>query len=239
MTVLVALATILVLCAAVVVSVFLIAYGKKRGGLIFLSVIVAFIGANYALLIDTHAKQDDCAFGPVSNDQYRQYLSLAKARIQTRSASDFESELSRVFRETSGSETSIYSRLAIMHATLRALGAEYRNTNGFDVDQGRSDPYLNAITQKPYVSYQYVLDVNRLRVFLPWPRVAWIIGVLAGPRYEKPPGPLYPKKRGGLAFIVHWPNLEDVDRDAKVKSSGSCPPAPNKDLAESFSFTPD
>jgi hypothetical protein len=121
----------------------------------------------------------------------------------------------------------------MMHATLRAFGAEYRNTNGFDPDDwGRSDPFLKATNRSTLVSNHYQLDVNRLHYFLPWPREAWISGEIAGPRYDKPPGPLYPKKRGGLAFIVSWPSW--IDPNPNVKSIGSCPPVPGNDLAGGF-----
>jgi hypothetical protein len=123
-----------------------------------------------------------------------------------------------------------------MHATLRAIGAEYRNTNGNDVDEGRSDPYIKAATSRTTISFNYLLDVNRLRIFLPWPRDAWIVGSMAGPRYKEPPGPLYPKKRGGLAFIVNGPSLIDNPLGIVVRSDAACPPVPSADLADSFSF---
>ena len=41
-------------------------------------IILAAIVANYVPLLNTHAEQDACAFGPVSNADYRAYLARAK-----------------------------------------------------------------------------------------------------------------------------------------------------------------
>jgi len=60
-----------------------------------------------------------------------------------------------LFDNLSSGETNVYSRLAIMHATLRAIGAEYRNTNGNDIDRGKSDPYVKAASGNPVVSFHY------------------------------------------------------------------------------------
>jgi hypothetical protein len=210
--------------------------------LICLCVVVAVIVANYLPLLNTHSEQDSCAFGPVSNEQYREYLARAKARLTFSFYSDRRDlafKLSDLFEDLSGTETAIYSRLAIMHAMLRALGAEYRNTNGNDVSDGPSDPYVKAVTNSSTVSFNYVLDVNRLWMFWPWPREAWILGILAGPLYREPLGPPYPKKRGGLAFIAHGPNLIDNPIDSLLKPNGFCPRVPNPDLADSFSLKPD
>jgi len=205
-------------------------------------VVGAAIAANYAPLFNTHTEQDDCVFGPVSNEQYRQYLSTAKARLNTAAPSFYSDKrplalkLDDLFENLSGSETNAYSRLAIMHATLRAIGAEYRNTNGNDVDGGQSDPYIKAATTSTTISFNYLLDVNRIRTFLPWPRDAWIVGSLAGPRYKVPPGPLYPKKAGGLAFIVNGPSLIDNPLGIVVRRDTSCPLVPSADLADSYSL---
>jgi hypothetical protein len=100
---------------------------KLRIGLI---VIVAAFMANYAPLLNGHAEQDNCIFGPVSNDDYRTYLGRAKALLPFPTPSlllddkAFALKLDDLFDNLSRGETSVYSRLAIMHATLRAVGAE-------------------------------------------------------------------------------------------------------------------
>jgi hypothetical protein len=73
-------------------------------------------------------------------------------------------------------------------------------------------------------------------MFMPWPRNAWIIGSLAGPRYGRPPGPLYPKSAGGIRFIVWGPNILERSFDSAIRSEGQCPSVPTSDLGESFSL---
>jgi hypothetical protein len=115
-----------------------------------LVVIVAAVMANYAPLAYRHTEQDNCTFGPVSNADYRAYLTRAKALLPFPIPSlllddkAFALKLDDLFDNLSHGETNVYSRLAIMHATLRAVGAEYRNTNGNDLDRGTSDPYVKA-----------------------------------------------------------------------------------------------
>jgi hypothetical protein len=214
---------------------------RKRS--IGLSIFVAAIAANYAPLLYTHAEQDNCVFGPVSNADYRTYLALARARSGVISPSFFLDDhavalkLDDLFENLSREKSDVYSRIAMMHATLRSLGAEYRNTNGNDTDEGRTDPFLKATNKATTISFNYLLDVNRLWTFAPWPREAWIIGSLAGPRYERPAGPLYPKKTGGIAFIFHGPTLERP-LGFDVRLAGSCPPVPSGDMADNFSAKP-
>lgn len=210
-----------------------------------LLVIVAAVIANYAPLLNRHAEQENCDFGPVSNAEYRAYLARAKALLPFPTPSlllddaDFALKLDDLFDRLSRGETNVYARLAIMHATLRAVGAEYRNTDGTHIDRGASDPYVAAASSAPTISFNYALDVNRLWMFMPWPRDAWIIGSLAGPRYKRPPGPLYPKSTGGIRFIVWGPTiLNSIPGDA-IRSVGSCPPIPASHLADDFSMRPD
>ncbi|MET4391416.1 hypothetical protein ABIB73_007206 [Bradyrhizobium sp. F1.4.3] len=212
---------------------------KQRIGLI---VVVAAVVANYAPLLDGHAEQDNCTFGPVSNADYRAYLARAKSLLPFPTPSlmlgdkPFALRLDDLFDDLSGGETNIYSRLAIMHATLRAVGAEYRNTNGNDVDRGKSDAYVKATSQSSTVSFNYALDINRLWMFMPWPRNAWIIGSLAGPRYGRRVGPLYPKSTGDIRFIVWGPNILERSLDDAIRPEGHCPPVPAPELADGFSL---
>jgi hypothetical protein len=206
-----------------------------------LSAALAAIVANVVPLLDTHPEQDDCTFGPVSNADYREYLASAKAQLAVTpafyldgraAASEFGARLDKLSR----GETDIYARLAIMHAVLRAAGAEYRNTNGNQPDRGRSDPFLFATTGAPTISFNYLLDVNRTWIFSPLLREAWVIGVLAGPLYTKPPGPSYPKKTGGISFIVHAPDFKTWPAGFDVKRNDSCPPIPTADVVPNFSI---
>ena len=209
-----------------------------------LLIVAAVAVSNYVPLLNQHAEQDSCVFGPVSNAEYRTHLARAKSELPLPTPSlflndhAFAQRLRGLFEKLSHDETSVYSRVAIMHATLRAVGAEYRNTNGnrrstYAVE----DPYALATTASPTVAFNYTLDVNRLWMFMPWPRDAWIIGALAGPRYGRPPGPLYPKGVGGVGFIVWGPlsSLIEGSKGDEDLMDGPCPPVPRAELAEGFS----
>jgi hypothetical protein len=206
-----------------------------------LSVVLAAIIANFAApLFDLHSEQDNCAFGPVSNAEYRKYLASARAQLTLTPSlhlddEAFSAKLGSLFDQLSRSEASIYARLAIMHATLRAAGAEYRNTNGNYPDRGQSDPFVLATTGASGVAFSYLLDINRLWIFSPWPREAWVTGFLAGPRYGRQSGPMFPKNIGGISFVVNGPDLEMWPLGYRESRIGSCPPIPTADVAHSFS----
>ena len=108
-------------------------------------------------LLQTHAEQDDCTFGPVSNARYRELLAEAKRRQKETWPPlvwDDEGSSSRLeerFKELSQGMTSIYERLAAMHAVVRALGGKL----------GRSTD------DRDRVWYEYDVDVNRLGFFSP------------------------------------------------------------------------
>jgi hypothetical protein len=206
------------------------------------SIILAAVTANFVPLLNTHSEQDDCSFGPVSNVDYREYLARARAQSRIATPSLFylddravAMKLNNLFENLSRGKTDIYSRIAIMHAILRSVGAEYRNTNGNNIDEGQSDPFVSAVNGAVPISFQYLLDVNRLWVFSPWPREAWVIGNLAGPRYRRPSGSLYPEKTGGITFIFHGPTLERP-LGFEVRRDSSCPPSPSTDIADDFSL---
>jgi hypothetical protein len=209
-----------------------------------LLIVAAVAVSNYVPLLNQHAEQDSCVFGPVSNAEYRTHLARAKSELPLPTPSLFLNDhafalrLRGLFEKLSHDETSVYSRVAIMHATLRAIGAEYRNTNGNRSSAyAVEDPYALATTASPTVAFNYALDVNRLWMFMPWPRDAWIIGALAGPRYGRPPGPLYPKGVGGVGFIV-WGPLSSLkgSKGSEELIDGLCPPIPTAALAEGFSL---
>jgi hypothetical protein len=208
-------------------------------------ILLAAIAADYAPLLNGHDEQDDCVFGPVSNADYRAYLARAKAQLGATAPSiDLDSRalalrLDGLFENLSRDRADIYSRIAIMHAVLRSAGAEYRNTNGTDIDEGRSDPFLKAANGALIVSFHYLLDVNRLWIFALWPREAWVIGSLAGPQYKRPVGPWAPKRPGGIAFVVNGPSLLERPLGFAVRRDGACPPIPIANLADNFALRPE
>ncbi len=146
---------------AAVVSVIDIARSALSAVLLIVFIVAV---ANYVPLLNTHSDQDNCAFGPVSNDQYRAYLAEAKNRQRTKwpsfnsDSQDIQRQLNFRLSDMTGDEPSLYARLAIMHAILRALGAEYLNTNS-DRD---ADPYEADEQRRQYIRFNYQVDINRL-----------------------------------------------------------------------------
>jgi hypothetical protein len=188
-------------------------------------------------ILRVHPEQDVCVFGPVTNEQYRGYLAKAGQLTESLRRLDwnsnaFSAELNGVFNKLSKGEASIYNRVAIMHATLRSLGAVYQSTGAY---KDEVDPYAKAIASSPQVAFDYLLDVNKLAMFSPLKRDAWIIGVVAGPKYGTPPGNLYPRRRGELTFIVNLPSL--LENSPELGEGQNCPPVPALDISESFSFS--
>jgi hypothetical protein len=192
--------------------------------------------ANYAFLLNMHSEQDNCSFGSVSNEQYRAYLAEAKHRQRTswpRLSSDSQ-ELTRQlnFRlsDLIGNERSLYRRLAIMHAVLRAAGAHYLNTNGTSDD----NPYEAALRQLEPIIFNYEVDTNRLVWFQLYPRQVWILAVLAHPTATRPE---IIERDGALHFSAHALFFPDLPADAdKILASvgGNCPPTPNANAASRY-----
>jgi hypothetical protein len=213
---------------------------KGRWAIALCIFLVAF-AANFAIpAFDTHSEQDNCTFGEVSNADYRGYLLRARAQfILTPSlylAGDaFARQLEKVFTNLSRGKVRIYEKLAIVHAMLRAVGAEYRNADANRPGRSLSDPFAEAMSVSETVSFNYALDVNRLWIFSPWQREAWVVVSLAGPRYRQPPGPFYPKEIGALGFIVHPPDPKMWPAEYEIHRDGACPPIPPVDLADKFS----
>jgi hypothetical protein len=206
--------------------------GPNRRVLVVVGIIALLaITANYASLLNSHAEQDDCAFGPVSNQQYRGYLLEAKNRQRTKWPA-FDSENREMDRQLNfrlsdmlGAEKSIYIRIAIMHAILRALGAEYLNTNGRrDVDS-----YEAAVKHRQPVVFNYQLDINRFVWFQLYPRQVWLQAVLADPQATRPE---ILERYGYQHYVAHV--LYFIDRppkEALLSLGQSCPPAPAANAA--------
>jgi len=192
------------------------------------------IVANYLPLLSMHPDQDNCVFGPVSNEQYRAYLLEAQNRRQTRwpalSRNDQEigRQLSSRLSDMLGEETTLYARVAITHAILRAIGAEYLNTNG----RKESDPYDGASSRRRSVEFHYQVDINRLVFFHPYPRRLWIVAVISDPDLIRPE---IAQKYGDLRISAALVSLFDHPPDEFLASSGqSCPPSPTPAAAARY-----
>ena len=187
-------------------------------------VVAIIIVANYAPLLSRHADQDKCTFGPVSNEQYRAYLRKAKNQqrpkwsIFSNDGREIGAQLNSQLAAMLTPEATLYERVAIIHAILRAIGAEYLNTNG----RKDSDPFAFAHNRRVDVEFNYQVDINRLVFFQPWPRHLWIVGGLRDPDIPRRDITLQ-NDRIGAALV----SVFDHPADAFLASSGeSCPPVP-------------
>jgi hypothetical protein len=75
------------------------------------------------------AEQDACSFGDVSNEEYRLLLAragLGNWRPFMWSDGGVTFQLNRKYRELLPSSPSTAMKIAVAHAVLRALGAEFR-----------------------------------------------------------------------------------------------------------------
>jgi hypothetical protein len=203
-----------------------------------LAILLAVAGGYLAPFLGTYitnGEQDECTFGPVSNQRYRDYLERAKVLSSklpggfTRHDHKAEVRFDELFERLVDQESSVYEKVAASHALLRSFGAQYRNTNKID-----PDPYASVARTGGSISFNYYLDVNRLGVFQPFFQQAWVITSLTGPRASYPG--LVPLVAGDIRFVVNYPSFEPpmppVDRAPE-----QCPPVPNQSLSESFSHT--
>ena len=180
-----------------------------------------------------NAEQDECTFGPVSNFQYRTYLSRAKD-LSSKTPGSFswnqeeaQIRFNELFEDLIDRKPSVYERIAAAHALLRSFGAQYRNMSGTD-----PDPFGSVAKTGGVVGFNYLLDINRLGLFhpfLPFMRQAWITVNLGGPAL----GPV-PPIPGDIRFTVNYPAFDTPPRSDRAEQ---CPPVPNQALSESFSRT--
>ena len=104
-----------------------------------------------APIMDTRPEQDDCSFGPVTNQTYRYLLADAKRRTanQWEPLSGDEAEigkrLSRRIADLSAELQSMPEQIAAFHAVMRAMGAF--------VDYPRHPAPLPPSKQYPGASY--------------------------------------------------------------------------------------
>ena len=197
-----------------------------------LAIVLGLVAAYGAPFLTTYSEQDDCTFGPVSNQQYRDYLSRAKD-LSSKTPGSFSwnhQEARARFNELSegliDQKSSVYERVAASHALLRSFGAQYRNTSDMD-----PDPYATVAKTGGVVRFNYYLDVNRLGLFHPLMRQAWIIATLTGPGdfYRGP----VPSVAGDIRFAVNYPAFDT--RPPIDRAPEQCPPVPDQTLSEGFS----
>jgi hypothetical protein len=205
------------------------------------AVVAVLAGAHVAPLLVTHSEQDTCSFGPVSNARYRELLAEAKRRQAANwprlpwSNNKAGALLNERFDDLSSDMTSVYERLAAMHAVMRALGGDYRKT-----DPDEADPYTASTSQGGSgVSFNYNIDLNRLGFFSPLRRQSWMIGSLMVGIHNIPPNLFGRSRLGDISFIVWFPSiLESYLAIPRSQSGEFCPRVPSEEWAERLSVIP-
>jgi hypothetical protein len=200
-----------------------------------LAIVFGLAAAYGAPLLITNSEQDECTFGPVSNEQYRDYLRRAK-ELSSKTPGSFTSNdqeararFDELFERLIDGKPSVYERVAASHALLRSFGAQYRNTNDM-----RPDPYATVAAKGGFVRFNYYLDINRLGFFHPFQlfmRQTWIISNLTGPGdfYRGP----NPSVAGDIRFTVNYPAFDT--RRSIDRAPEQCPLVPVQALAARFS----
>jgi hypothetical protein len=198
--------------------------------------LAAAYGGPFLITFIANGEQDECTFGPVSNEQYRDYLRRAK-NLSSNTSGGFtwnheeaKARFNDLFERLIDKKPSIYERVAASHALLRSFGAQYRHTN----EIGDPDPFITVAKKGGFVSFHYFLDINRLGLihpFLPFMREAWVIAELTGPGdfYRGP----VPSVAGDIRFVVNYAAFDT--RPPIDRAPEHCPPVPDRALSESFS----
>jgi hypothetical protein len=215
----------------------------KKHWWVLVALCCAAISVHVAPLLATHSEQDNCSFGTFSNEQYRRLLAEAKRKQAwewqglVRENYPTSMLLNSRFDELARGTSDVYERLAIMHAILRALGAEYRTA--MPSAMPTEAPYDVAIKQGGVASFHYYLDVNRAGFFAPFLRTANVGAVLyAGAPKPSNPTDTVRYRRGLVSFSILLPNLLDPGPSFDRSPSGEgCPPVPRPDQATYFSPT--
>jgi hypothetical protein len=198
-------------------------------------IVVVAIGAYLAPLLVTHPEQDTCAFGPVSNARYRELLAEAKRRQATTwpplVRDDYQAGalLNQRFDDLSRGMTSVYERIAAMHAVVRALGADYRRA----VSRG-DDPYES--TPRGLVIFAYHLDMNRVGLFAPIRRRVLLFGNISagGLRVAHSTMP-HRYERGEISFAALFPKLlEKYQFEPRSELGEACPATPTEEQVPRF-----
>lgn len=194
--------------------------------------LAAFLAAaNYLPLFLSTTDQESCTFGSVSNSQYRAYFLEAKNRHHnewppldggaTEVGKQLDFRVSDMVRNKN-----IYERIAITHAVLRAVGAQYLNTNG----RTDLDPYVGAESRRQDVEFNYVVDVNHFRL-QPYPRKLWIVARIVNPEFKRRPSEREKREEITAAFV----SIFDHPPDQFLVASGEqCPPSPSTDIAARY-----
>lgn len=211
-------------------------FGQRPKTSIAIAVMVVLLGLYVGPLLIMHPSQDACSFGAVSNERYRQLLAEAKRRQATvwpafvwNYANKAEENLNKRVDDLAGGAASVYERLAVMHAVVRALGGDYRRTQ-YD----RDNPFDGKAGS---ASYEYYVDANGLGFFSPILRQIWVQGHLVYSEADRF-NTVDPRKQqpGNVYFVLVFPTILDTHINVpRSKFGESCPRLPDPALAERLS----
>lgn len=203
----------------------------SRGQKIFGVIAIAALALHTVLLLDTHPEQDRCAFGPVPNERYRELLAEAEKYQRHNwplviwNDATLQQLLTDQFAAATSDASTPYEKIATVHAILRGIGAD------FLYEPPVNDPFGQVAERGGWVGFGYQINVERLALFYPFGRKAWLIGDLAGPKRgisltdfdRKHP-------QGDLHFVAHYPNpIDPIRSDILHRGPQSCPGVPNAD----------
>lgn len=197
-------------------------------GSVLFAALIAALGFHVSTMLDSNPEQDQCSFGPITNDRYRELLSQAE-RIQRRqwplviwSEQTLQRLLNEQFQEMTKAATSTSEKIATMHAIPRGIGGDYVYTS----------PHNNAFSEVAdhggWVSFGYQFDVDRVAFLYPWGRNGRLIGSLTGPTpsflvAHIKPG--FEQPRGLLRLVAQYPNPFDPS-GRLYRGQNPCPDVP-------------
>ena len=208
---------------------------KSRKRLVALSILVCLgFAASYLPPFRTYSHQDNCAFGPISNSEYRRDLAKAKELHHTKwldseiRSEEITNQLNSRLLAMNDSESSLFKRIAIIHAIARASGAQFLNANA----ASSVDPYSSQKRGYEVVELNYEVDISRFALLQIYPRQVWIKASILDP------AGLRPEARGkhpDLKFTAHTLWFLDPPGGKVLDSFGAdCPPVPSAELAARY-----
>jgi hypothetical protein len=220
---------------------------RRVGLVVMLVLLVAFAWRCIAPFLHSEPEQDACEFGPVSNARYRELLAEAKSRDGTTwpklraygwllsqgTVDRLQAGISNRVNDLTRGMTSVYEKLAAMHAVARSLGAFHRSYGphirqdfwpldlpfgavgfGYEIDImmfGSSQPFLGTPSQP-------LVGVARLGLHL---------GTSKRPARGEIPGK--------FTANLLWPKwLHPNPRLSNGFFPPPCPPMPSREWAERF-----
>jgi hypothetical protein len=199
-------------------------------------VLAAFAWRCVTPFLHSEPEQDACEFGSVSNARYRELLSEARKRDGTtwpklrdyrwqpplEGVRELATGIKERVQDLTKGMTSLYEKLAAMHAVARSLGAFHRVT---EVD------FARYRLDKPFgvLPYGYDIDVIMLgssEPFMGKARLIFRLGISNHPGHDDSPG------KFGVGLL--WPRWFERNPSFAGWPVQACPPMPPPEWAAAF-----